>query len=793
MSIRTRIFGGFGLSLLMTLAVALVAWQSLTGFARRVDAANGAQILAGEIGELALAADRALKSDDGRHDAALGRTVGQVRATARSVAARLTSDAGAAGMDGSLSAFEEAVGAYGRQKAEKHALQEKHTVLLDELRAAAAAIGAAQERGLAEAGQALERGLADQKSAGSTGVLVSFAMRSALELRALQYGLMSDRAGVTRAQFDAKASSVGVLIRRLGAMTSDLDVAQAAGGLLDRYREAVEAAVADGAGGVSAERLAEITALFDELVQTLRKVEQAQNNVQSGAQVRLREQQDRLGYGMALLAASHRAIDAVRDAQALELRLIAGRDDAAAPALDAAAGVLLEQARAILYGVSDEATQASLRDLTAKVQVFRESIPAIVAANAAQARILTDLDGRIAALVSEARRIGADELQHLAAERNRAILLLLAGVALAGAFGALLALLIGRGVAGPVVALADAMRALAGGHLGTAVPAQGRRDEIGVMAKAVEVFRTALVAKAQADEAAAGEAAVKAQRAERLAAVTNAFEAKVVSLTENLGRAAHGMKEAARTMTAAAETTNGRSVEVAGAAAQTLSNVQTVAAASEELSVSIGGLSGQVAQSSDIARSAVQQARRTDEAVQRLTQSAGQISDIVALINAIAGQTNLLALNATIEAARAGEAGRGFAVVATEVKELAGQTARATEGIAQQIREIQETTGRVAEAIGEISGTIAQMAGITDGIALAIDQQGAATQEIARNVQHAAAGTQTVTAGIGDVQREADSTGATAALVLDAADRLGDTAADLEQQVAEFLAGVKAA
>ncbi|GJD47734.1 hypothetical protein OPKNFCMD_0444 [Methylobacterium crusticola] len=798
MSIRSRVFGGFGLILLLTIAVAVVGWQSLTGFARRVDTANAAQTLVGEIGDLALATDRALKSEDERQDAALGRAIAQVRAGARAFAGRPAdgAEAGrqAAGIGAAVDGFEGAVKAFGLQKAEKRALAEKHAALIGELQSAVAGVGSAQETQLTEAGQALERGLADQKAAYNTGVVVSFAIRSALELRALQYGFFSGNADVTEMEVEAKANAISVLIKRLGAMTS-LEIVQPASEALERYRARLTAPEAAGSerAAALAERQAELTPLFDVLFQGLRKIEQAQNNTQTGTQVKLQEQQDRVGSGVKLLAASAKAIAAAKEAQALEWQLIQGRSDAQARDLDAAAATLLDQAETILYGVIDDRTQGVLRDLTAKVRQFKDSIPEIVKANEAQARIFADLDRRVAELVASARGVGAGELRQLAAERDRATWLLVGGVGLACAIGLALALLIGRGITRPIDRLGRAMRALAGGDLATDVPAQGRRDEIGAMAGTVQVFRDALVAKEEADRAAAREAAAKAERAERLEAVTRAFEANVVALTENLGRAASGMEATARTMTAAAETTNGRSVEVAGAAEQTLANVQMVAAASEELSVSIGGITAQVVQSSDIARTAVDQARRTDETVQRLVKSADQIGDIVALISAIAGQTNLLALNATIEAARAGEAGRGFAVVAAEVKDLAGQTARATAEISQQIGHIQETTGSVVQAIREISGVIEQMSGIADGIATAVDQQGAATQEIARNVQHAAQGTQVVTSGIVEVQREAGSTGAAATEVLGAADQLGRYAGDLEREVADFLTGVKAA
>ncbi|WP_279358768.1 methyl-accepting chemotaxis protein [Methylobacterium indicum] len=793
MSIRARVFGGFGLILLLTVAVAAIGWHTLTGFARRVDTANAAQTLAGEIGDLALATDRALKSEDARREDALRAAIARVRESAGSFSGRLAGDpaaqASASGIGTALDGFEAAIKAFGTQKAETRSLQDRHAALITELQTTVAGIGAAQERQLAQAGKDLERALADQKTAYNTGVVVSYAIRSALELQALQVGVLTGDNDDGRMEMEAKANSVSVLIRRLAAMTS-MEAVEPARVALEAYRARLDAPV------TPAEREArqeELRPMFGALIIGLGQVEQAQNNAQTAAQVTLRQQQDRVASGTSLLVASGKAITAAKEAQALEQRLILARDAEAAKALDATAAALIDHAETILYGDIDAASQTVLRDLNTKVRAFKDSIPAIVKANDAQATILSDLDRRSGELVSAAEGIGAGELAQLAAERDRALWLLAGGVALACAIGAGLALLIGRGITRPVDQLSGAMRQLADGDLATEVPAQGRRDEIGAMAATVRVFREALLAKRDADEAAAAEAAAKAERAARLDAVTRSFEANVVAMTETLGEAATGMEATARAMTEAAETTNGRSAEVAGAAEQTLANVQMVAAASEELSVSIGGIAAQVAQSSDIARDAVDQARRTDETVQRLVKSADQIGDIVALISSIASQTNLLALNATIEAARAGEAGRGFAVVAAEVKELASQTSRATAEIAQQIGHIQETTGGVVQAIRDISGVIERMSEIAEGVAGAVDQQGAATQEIARNVQNAAEGTQAVTAGIGAVQREAGSTGAAAAEVLGAADRLGRYAGELEREVAVFLKGVKAA
>ncbi len=363
---------------------------------------------------------------------------------------------------------------------------------------------------------------------------------------------------------------------------------------------------------------------------------------------------------------------------------------------------------------------------------------------------------------------------------------LMAAIALLGAI-ALYA------IARPLGGIAASMGRLAGGDLGIAVAGTNRKDEIGQLARALQVFKdNAIEARRLAAEQEA-ENDAKMRRAHHLDQLTQAFESKVSALADGLSAAATEMEATARSMTGVADQANRQTMTAAGAAEVTSTNVQTVAAATEELSISIREIASQVNLSSRIAEKAVADAQRTNDTVQMLSVSAERIGNVVALINNIAGQTNLLALNATIEAARAGEAGKGFAVVASEVKDLATQTSKATDEISAQIGSVQQATNQAVEAIQQIATTIAEMSQISVSIAAAMEEQGAATTEIARNVQEAARGTEQVTGTITQVRQGAGEAGAAASQVLGAAQELARHSESLGREVDEFLAGVKAA
>ncbi|HZH50239.1 MAG TPA: cache domain-containing protein [Microvirga sp.] len=352
---------------------------------------------------------------------------------------------------------------------------------------------------------------------------------------------------------------------------------------------------------------------------------------------------------------------------------------------------------------------------------------------------------------------------------------------------------LGRSISRPIGRLVENMSSLTRGDLDASIEGAERKDEIGTMARAVQVFKDALIAKRTADEQAALELDAKMRRAQALDHLTKQFEANVSAMTQSLSAAAAEMEATAQSMTAIADQTTDQTVSVASAVQQTSANVQTVAAATEELSISIREIASQVAESSRIAGQAVEDAKRTDLTVQTLASTAEKIGNVIQLINNIASQTNLLALNATIEAARAGEAGKGFAVVAAEVKELASQTSKATEEISAQIAAIQQATGDSVGAIQGIVRTIGQMSQISTAIAAAMEEQGAATAEISRNVQEAAHGTDLVSGNIADVRQGAGETGAAAAQVLAAAQELAHHSASLGSEVDRFLSGVKAA
>jgi methyl-accepting chemotaxis protein len=355
-------------------------------------------------------------------------------------------------------------------------------------------------------------------------------------------------------------------------------------------------------------------------------------------------------------------------------------------------------------------------------------------------------------------------------------------------------IIVARRITGPLRQMTTMMNALARGRLDVRVAGLDRHDEVGEMAKAVEVFKSNAVAR-QALEAEAKESEVRAvdRRKADMNKMADDFESAVGEIVQTVSSASTELEASAGTLTTAAAHAQELTIMVAAASEEASTNVQSVASATEEMTSSINKISRQVQESARMAAAAVDQARTTNDRVGELSKAAARIGDVVELINTIAGQTNLLALNATIEAARAGESGRGFAVVASEVKALAEQTAKATGEIGQQISSIQQATQESVGAIREISGTIEKLSEISSTIAAAVEEQGAATQEISRNVQQAAHGTQQVSSHIIDVQQGASETGSASSHVLSAAQSLSSDSNRLKLEVGRFLNSVRVA
>ncbi|KQP96755.1 HAMP domain-containing methyl-accepting chemotaxis protein [Methylobacterium sp. Leaf117] len=366
-------------------------------------------------------------------------------------------------------------------------------------------------------------------------------------------------------------------------------------------------------------------------------------------------------------------------------------------------------------------------------------------------------------------------------------------IALALVLGGGMAFLITRSLIRPITGMTHAMSRLAAGETEIIVPSQDATDEMGEMAKAVDVFRRNAIARRDLEAQQVTERSARQRRADRVDELVQGFERTIGDSIGIVTAASTELDATARSMTSVADATSTRAIASSAAAEQTSANVQTVASAAEEMVASLQEIDRQVKQSNVVAAAATRDAQATDVTMARLTEAADRIGEAVTMISGIAGQTNLLALNATIEAARAGEAGRGFAVVATEVKELAGQTARATSEIGGHITAIQQATGEAVAAIRQISQTIVSVNTITGSIATTVVEQTAATGEISRNAIEAARGTQDVSMNVAGVLASAGETGTAAQQVLMAAGELSTQSVNVQREVATFLQAIRAA
>ncbi|MEW6257796.1 MAG: HAMP domain-containing methyl-accepting chemotaxis protein [Pseudomonadota bacterium] len=445
--------------------------------------------------------------------------------------------------------------------------------------------------------------------------------------------------------------------------------------------------------------------------------------------------------------------------------------------IEAVRGVCAEPLKIALDSTSSEDTAEASRLMN------RSCRPAIQDVGDKLANVVRDLQAKL-----EDTTTGVIAYSHDTAFKTLSIV----GAAMTVIFilSALTALI---GISRPIHTLTSVLTAIAQGKLNTFVPGLERKDELGTIARGTETLRLALV-EAEAERAEAAEQ--ERRNAERMRedrnAIADAFESKMGTLAGAFASSSSEVYDAARSLSESAEETSRQARAVAGAAGNASTNVQTVAASTEEMSASIREIGEQVSHAADVARNASENASQTHREIRDLSKAAAEIGEVVELITNIAAQTNLLALNATIEAARAGDMGKGFAVVAQEVKQLAAQTAKATEVIGGKVSEIQGATDRTVDSIEKIVGIINDIRQSTSAIASAVEEQGAATREIAQNTQNAASGTEAVNDNIQGVGRAAEMTGAASSQMMTLSNSLSDRAGQLQDEVKRFVENLRA-
>jgi len=585
-------------------------------------------------------------------------------------------------------------------------------------------------------------------------------------------------------------------LKKLATVEADVEAISQLAANVNEYRKAfdelVETKRFTKASTDASRKLTRVSIAINEAATAVNKTQlEAYEAAKVRAEAAIAEREN----AVAVINAAVLLVGEVREMRLAQAGVLAtrGQENFALNRMRAAEAAVKEQLATLTTLAASDETAQSLETIDKSLTAYLEAYSATLEAMQLQ----LESEQEMTAAAEDVLTLISSRADQLAAERAEqkriADIVLASGTGGAIALAILIAVLLSRGITGPIGSMTDAMNRLADNDLDVEVPGQERKDEIRDMAAAVQVFKenAERVQRMEAEEESRQRRAEEEKR-RAMEDLARSFEDSVGKVVADLMSFAEDVRTRAQGMASASDDARNRATTVAGSSEQSSANVQAVSAAAEELAASVSEIGRQMGEAATMAKRASEAANRSDGQVRALSDNASRIGDVITLIQDIAEQTNLLALNATIEAARAGEAGKGFAVVASEVKSLASQTAKATEEIRGQIEQVQTASDEVVTAIKGIGEAVDQLDEMNAAVASAVEEQSATTQEIARNTQEAARGTQMVSSEITEVSSASARTGESASEVLGMCGQLSDSVRTLESEVNDFLSRVRA-